>query len=64
MTGEADPTYETSRDRVAALPELVPNLAGTIILPGGGHWIGEEKPREVNDALLDVLRTLSRFDAA
>jgi pimeloyl-ACP methyl ester carboxylesterase len=35
----------------------VPNLRQTVILPGCGHWVQQERPAEVNAALLDFLRT-------
>jgi pimeloyl-ACP methyl ester carboxylesterase len=28
------------------------------ILPGAGHWLQQERPREVNEALLDFLGSL------
>jgi pimeloyl-ACP methyl ester carboxylesterase len=40
------------------LSKLVPDLRGTLILPGCGHWTQQERPREVNAAMLDFLRSL------
>jgi epoxide hydrolase A/B len=37
---------------------LVPNLRRTIVLPGCGHWTQQERPDEVNAALLDFLKGL------
>ena len=34
----------------------VPNLRRTVLVPGSGHWTQQEKPREVNAALIDFLR--------
>lgn len=34
------------------------NLKGLVILPNTGHWIQQEKSREVNDAILGFLRQL------
>ncbi len=42
-----------------ALKEFAPNLRDTIILPGCGHWTQQERPAEVNAALLKFLRGLS-----
>jgi pimeloyl-ACP methyl ester carboxylesterase len=39
-----------------ALKLLVPNLHETIILPGCGHWTQQERPDEVNAAMLRFLR--------
>jgi pimeloyl-ACP methyl ester carboxylesterase len=55
ITGDADPGYPGARAAIEALPKLVPNLRRTLILPGCGHWVGEERPEEVNAALLEFL---------
>ena len=41
-----------------ALPMLVPNLRRTIILPGCGHWTQQERPAEVNAAMVEFLKSL------
>jgi pimeloyl-ACP methyl ester carboxylesterase len=41
-----------------ALPMLVPKLTRTLILPGCGHWTQQERPAEVNAALLEFLKDL------
>jgi pimeloyl-ACP methyl ester carboxylesterase len=43
---------------LANLPRLIPNLRGPIFLPGCGHWTQQERPAEVNAAILDFLRQL------
>jgi pimeloyl-ACP methyl ester carboxylesterase len=43
-----------------ALPRFVPNLRRTLILPGCGHWTQQERPAEINAAILDFLGTLDR----
>jgi pimeloyl-ACP methyl ester carboxylesterase len=52
--GEA-PSAETLQ---AALQPSVPNLRGVQLLPGCGHWTQQERPAEVNAALLEFLRSL------
>ena len=37
---------------------LVPNLRQTVMLPGCGHWTQQERPAEVNAAILEFLRNL------
>jgi pimeloyl-ACP methyl ester carboxylesterase len=37
------------------MPQALPGLRRLLILPGGGHWIGEERPDEVNAALMEFL---------
>jgi pimeloyl-ACP methyl ester carboxylesterase len=39
-----------------ALKQFVPNLRETIILPGCGHWTQQERPAEVNAAILKFLK--------
>ena len=43
---------------IANLPKFVPQLRGTIMLPGCGHWTQQERPAEVNAAMIDFLRNL------
>ena len=40
------------------LKMLVPNLRKTLMLPGCGHWTQQERPAEVNAAMLEFLRGL------
>jgi pimeloyl-ACP methyl ester carboxylesterase len=40
------------------LTKFVPNLRKTIMLPSCGHWTQQERPAEVNAALLEFLRGL------
>ena len=40
------------------LSQLVPHLQRTLILPGCGHWTQQERPEEVNAAMIDFLRGL------
>ena len=57
-----------SRDMVVRLPGMmkvienlrsfVPELRETVMLPGCGHWTQQERPTEVNAALIRFLRAL------
>ena len=38
------------------LATTVPGLKRQILIDGAGHWVGEERPSEVNAALIDFLR--------
>lgn len=58
MTGEWDLEYAGNRGMIKRLKDFVPNLRETIIMPGAGHWLGEERPEEVNSALLKFLAEL------
>ena len=56
------------RDSVVAFPgmdrlipnlrTIVPQLRQTLMLPGCGHWTQQERPAEVNAAMIDFLREL------
>ena len=45
-------------DLIANLKTFVPNLRETVMLPGCGHWTQQERPAEVNAALIGFLRSL------
>ena len=40
------------------MKESVPDLRRVVIIPDAGHWIGEERPEEVDETLLGFLRAL------
>jgi pimeloyl-ACP methyl ester carboxylesterase len=39
------------------LSKFVPDLRKTIMLPGCGHWTQQERPAEVNAAMLEFLKS-------
>ena len=41
---------------IANLSTFVPQLRRTVMLPGCGHWTQQERPREVNDLMLEFLK--------
>lgn len=43
---------------IKAMPELVPQLRVSEVIPGAGHWLQQEAPSDVNAALVRFLRTL------
>jgi len=56
VVGERDPVL--SYMRMDALKTHVPGLCKTVVLPGCGHWTQQERPIEVNQELVEFLRTL------
>jgi epoxide hydrolase A/B len=56
ITAELDPVLRP--EMAAGMPAWVPNLRDTILIKDCGHWSQQEKPAEVNRALLGFLRTL------
>jgi pimeloyl-ACP methyl ester carboxylesterase len=60
VAGERDLVlnFPGARETVARLQDWVPGLRETVILPGCGHWTQQERPAEVNAAMLGFLRSL------
>ena len=58
MAGDRDGVIAMTGDAVETLPHEVPGLRGSVIIPGCGHWTQQERPSEVNDALLAFLDDL------
>lgn len=42
---------------IEAMPDLVPQLRAIKMIPGAGHWLQQEAPQEVNEALVDFLQS-------
>jgi pimeloyl-ACP methyl ester carboxylesterase len=40
------------------LNKFVPRLRRTIMLPGCGHWTQQERPQDVNAAMIDFLKSI------
>jgi len=61
LVGERDPVLAHPDMETAILNQsaLVPQLHGTIMLPGCGHWIQQERPDEVTSAMVDFIRGLT-----
>jgi pimeloyl-ACP methyl ester carboxylesterase len=45
--------------RVLDMDRVLPNLRQKLIIDGAGHWIQQERPKEVNAALIDFLKQTS-----
>ena len=60
VAGDRDPVlgFRGMDQLIPSLSRFVPQLRRTIMLPGCGHWTQQERPREVNAALLEFLRGL------
>ncbi|WP_240766729.1 alpha/beta fold hydrolase [Paraburkholderia flava] len=60
LAGERDPglAMPGMRDIIDAMPSLVPQLRDSVIVPRAGHWLQQEAPDRVNDALIGFLRSL------
>jgi pimeloyl-ACP methyl ester carboxylesterase len=56
--GDRDGVIAANPDAVTNLAAVVPNLRRTVMLEGCGHWTQQERPAEVNAAMLEFLATL------
>jgi pimeloyl-ACP methyl ester carboxylesterase len=60
MTGDRDPvlSFPGMDEAVKNLRNTVPHLRKTVVLPGCGHRTQQERPNEVNAAMLEFLKSL------
>ena len=58
LGGELDMIAGNTPEAISALPGMVPGLRGVEMLAGAGHWLQQERPAEVNAALVDFLSGL------
>jgi pimeloyl-ACP methyl ester carboxylesterase len=57
LCGEKDPVLQIITPKsLETMPNRVPNLRGTHLIPGAGHFAQQEQPEAVNEALLGFLR--------
>lgn len=56
VAGAGDPVLTMTP--VGEMEAWVTDLRGLVVLPGAGHWIQQERPAEVNAALLEFLAHL------
>ena len=60
VAGEADVVIVANPDIYENFPSEVPDLRTNLLLPGCGHWTQQERPDEVNEALLAFLAEVGR----
>ena len=60
IAGEHDSVlrYAPGMDMLSAMTGFFEDLRGQIVVPGSGHWVQQERPDEVNRALLEFLSGL------
>jgi pimeloyl-ACP methyl ester carboxylesterase len=60
IAGDRDPVvrFPGMERLLPNLGKFVPNLRGSVMLPGCGHWTQQERPVEVNAAMIEFLREL------
>ena len=55
VAGDRDLVLTMAKTALDRMPETVPTLRKSVILPGCGHWTQQERPAEVNALLLEFL---------
>jgi pimeloyl-ACP methyl ester carboxylesterase len=60
IAGDRDPVvrFPGMDQLIPNLSRFVPQLRGTMMLPGCGHWTQQERAAEVNAAMIDFSRRL------
>lgn len=58
IIGEHDPTRHYTGAQEAGLTDCVTDLRGHVVVPGAGHWLQQERPEAVNEALIKFLTGL------
>jgi pimeloyl-ACP methyl ester carboxylesterase len=60
LIGEHDPglAMPGMAHIIQAMPQLVPQLHASRVIPGAGHWLQQEAPEAVNTALLQFLHSM------
>lgn len=59
ISGERDPVRFQTKRNFDELPLNVPKLTKTVLIPECGHWTQQEKPTQVNTALLEFLKVVN-----
>ena len=57
ITGDRDPV-KTFSPPAEGMRALIPNLTGIVEIKDAGHWVQQERPDDVNAALIKFLRAL------
>ena len=50
--------FPASQKQIAAFPQTLPGIRGSHIIDGAGHWIQQERAKEVNELLVGFLKGL------
>ena len=48
--------FPGAHEQLPGMREYIPQLRGTVLLPGCGHWTQQERPAEVSEAMIGFLR--------
>jgi pimeloyl-ACP methyl ester carboxylesterase len=58
IAGQKDGVIAMNPGSIDTMKTLIPNLRDVVLLPGAGHWTQQERPAEVNAAMIAFLKGL------
>ena len=58
IAGERDGVIAMNPSGIETMKQHVPHLRNVLLLPGAGHWTQQERPADVNTALIEFLKGL------
>ena len=58
IAGELDGVITMSSRAFDNLEKNMPNLRKKVLIPGAGHWIQQERPQQVNDLIIEFLKSV------
>lgn len=58
ICGAQDPVLRNTRSVFERMPTTVARLSESVLVPDCGHWVQQERPEQVNAALLKFLRSV------
>jgi pimeloyl-ACP methyl ester carboxylesterase len=58
LVGEKHLGYRGMTRMISDMPNLVPLLQNSVVVPNTGHWVQEESPESVNSAIISFAKTL------
>jgi pimeloyl-ACP methyl ester carboxylesterase len=58
VAGDKDGVIALNPQGIDTMKGLCDDLRGVVLIPGAGHWTQQERPAEVNSALIEFLKGL------
>ena len=58
VAGDADPVMQMYGKAYQGLEKVIPDLKQKAVFPGIGHWVNQERPAEVNNLIIEFLKSL------
>jgi len=62
IAGQEDSVVAMMGPAIDNQEKTMPNLRKKVLIPGAGHWVQQERPREVNDLMIQFLKEVGSTD--